>query len=383
MDECSDSTHEPHFSESNRIRVIDRIGVQPGLTFSAVIDARALDSISLDLAAGRFPSSTRPAIEYLQATTPRGGRVLDLGTHIGTFTLAAAALGYEVMGVEASPQNVSLLRASLQKNRFGRVHLVNAAVSDRSGTLEFSPAGPYGYVGAAGVGRSSVSIPALRVDDLLAERGWDRVDFLKMDIEGSEIAGLQGMPRLLSASNAPTVFVESNGHTLRFFDESPTRLKQLLEGYGYRSYLIEAGRLCPVQPGDFQPITCVDYLALKRLSPVLNGCRIDRPLTYKEVVVRIVHSAHSEHDSERLYISRTLTSAGSEILASRRVHEIVELLRRDKCQDVREAAATITLPTARPDWWIGCHRGIEAIRRPFFRSRGRAHKPSNASTHLG
>ncbi len=44
---------------------LTELEVQPGLTISVVIDAQATDSISLDLAAGRFPATTRPAVEYL------------------------------------------------------------------------------------------------------------------------------------------------------------------------------------------------------------------------------------------------------------------------------------------------------------------------------
>jgi FkbM family methyltransferase len=376
MDECSGESVDLRSLDANRMRVIDRIEVRSQVTFSATIDQRADDPISLELAAGRFPESTRAAIEYLQASTPRAGRVLDLGTHVGTFTLAAAAMGYEVIGVEASPENASLLRASLERNGFDRVQLVNAAVSDRPGTLEFSQGGPYGHVGVREAGQASVSVPAIRIDDLVAERGWERVDFIKMDIEGSEIAGLQGMARLLSADDAPTIFVESNGHTLDFFNESPDRLKSLLEGYAYQSYLVEPGRLCPVQANDFQPITCVDYLALKRPATTLEGCRIDRPLTFKELVVRIVHSAHSPHVAERRYIARTLAQAAPEIRASKRVHQAVELLRRDSCTEVRDAARAISLEPARSDWLVSWHRGLDAIRNPFDSRRAR--KPSRS-----
>src|SRR5262245_18639865 len=100
------------------VNVAERVAVQARVEFAAVTDNAATDSISRDLAAGRFPAPTRPALEYLQSLTPRGGRVLDLGTHVGSFTLAAAALGYEVVGVEASPRNAALLKASLEKNGF-------------------------------------------------------------------------------------------------------------------------------------------------------------------------------------------------------------------------------------------------------------------------
>lgn len=99
MGEGSDPSAAFRSVDADYVQIIDRIEVQPGVTFSAVIDRRASDPISLELASGRFPESTRAAIEYLQASTPRGGRVLDLGTHVGTFTLAAAAMGYEVVGV--------------------------------------------------------------------------------------------------------------------------------------------------------------------------------------------------------------------------------------------------------------------------------------------
>jgi FkbM family methyltransferase len=376
MDECSEQSAGLRALDANHATVIDRIVVQSQLSFSAVIDRRADDPISLELAAGRFPESTRDAIRYLQASTPRGGRVLDLGAHVGTFTLAAAAMGYEVIGVEASPQNAALLGASLERNGFDRVQLVNAAVSDRPGPLEFSQGGPYGHVGVREAGQSSVSVPGIRIDDLVAERGWGRVDFIKMDIEGSEIAGLRGMSRLLSADDAPTILVESNGHTLHFFNASPYQLKLLLEGYGYRNYLLEPGRLCPVRANDFQAITCVDYLALKRPATTLEGCRVDRPLTFKELVVRVVHAAHSAHASERLYIARTLAQAPAEIRASRRVHRAVESLRRDECAEVRAAACAMTLEPARADWLLSWHRGVDAIRIPFLTRL--AHQPSRS-----
>ena len=94
MDEGTERSPDSRSYEVDSIRYIERVGVLDRTTFAAAIDIHASDAISLDLAAGRFPESTRPAIECLVATTPRGGRVLDLGTHIGTFTLAAAAMGW-------------------------------------------------------------------------------------------------------------------------------------------------------------------------------------------------------------------------------------------------------------------------------------------------
>jgi len=365
MDESKEHVGEPQLGHVPRVRFVERIGGERGLQFTVAFDEDAPDAITSELAAGRLPEVALHAIESLKATTPRGGRVLDLGTHVGTFTLAAAAMGYEVIGVEASPQNAYLLRSSLQRNGFDRVHLVNAAVSDRPGTLEFSQAGPYGHVVAPGTVGGAVSVPAVRIDDLLAERGWDRVDFIKMDIEGSEIAGLKGMHKLLSDPKAAPILVESNGHTLKFFDHVPKDLKAALAGYGYRNYLVESDRLYPVQTSDFQPGTCVDYLALKRSPAELVGYRVERPLSHDSLVDRLLQSAAAPSVAERGYIARALADAAPELLADPRVQDTLAQLRDDPDPSVRSAAAMVRQVEPQSSWRLRWHRGLAAIRAPF------------------
>ena len=110
-----------------------------------------------------------------------GCRVLDLGAHIGTFSLAAAAHGCEVVSVEASPWNVALLQASIDKNSFGKqIRVANVAVSDFSGTLNFIQAGPFGLVANPALSDTTTTVPAVTGDDLLAQMGWDRVDLIKL-----------------------------------------------------------------------------------------------------------------------------------------------------------------------------------------------------------
>lgn len=344
-----------------------RVEVVPGVGFVACTEPSAPDEISQSLAAGRFPVETRAAVEYLQALTPRGGRVLDLGGHVGTFTLAAAALGYEVICFEASPRNAAVLRASLEHNRFARARLVHAAVSDRAGTLEFEQGGPFGHVGIANSGAPTVSVPAITVDDIVAQAGWKRVDFIKIDIEGSEIAGLAGMKRLLSDRGAPPLFIESNGHTLAMFNQTPETLKGVLESYGYRNYLVDESRLCPVRPHDFQAITCVDYLAVKRAPRGSRQFLVDRPLSLEETVSRVQRSASSPALPQRAYIARALRDAPPAVLASEAVQSCIEALRNDPEAQVREAARAIVLPKARRFLFARWHPPRLGWNLPHFR----------------
>jgi hypothetical protein len=115
-----------------------------------------------------------------------------------------------------------------------------------------------------------VNVPAVTVDDLLVEIGWDRPDFIKMDIEGSEVVALRGMAGLLAGPNAPPIYYESNGHTLAFYGQSTKNLKASAANAGYVNYLIESDKLVPVSTEDFQGQTCVDYLALKTVPSTLT-----------------------------------------------------------------------------------------------------------------
>lgn len=349
MEETNPRRYETPPGAPENIRVCENVTVRPGVGFTLITGAEAVDELSHELTSGTLPDTYHPLVELLESLVPPGGRVLDLGTHVGTFTLTAAALGYEVVGVEASGRNASLLQASLGRNQFDRVRLVHAAVSDRPGTLEFSQGGPYGHVAAPGSWPADSVVTALAVDDLLDELGWDRVDFIKMDIEGSEVAGLHGLARRLGRADAPPLFVESNGHTLSLYGQTPASLKAMLEGFGYEIYQVEAGRLRPIRKADFQPLTCVDYLALKgaaQLEKVARTFRIDPPLSDEQVIEQVLVMCKSNGADNRGHVARALAAASPAVLSADEVSRAVESLRADGNESVREAAGSIRLPSA-------------------------------------
>ena len=191
-------------------------------------------------------------------------KVLDLGAHLGGFAMFAGALGCEVIALEASPRNAALVRKSVEANEFDNVTVVHAAVSDQPGELEFSAYGPYGHIASTATNLPTVRVRALTVDELLAEHGWDSVKFIKMDVEGSEISALRGMSKLLNSDSAPTILLESNSHTLGFYDKTPADLLAELKSFGYKVYTRgENNSLTEVDENVKQVETIMDYLAEK------------------------------------------------------------------------------------------------------------------------
>ena len=307
------------------------------------------DPVSALLQAGTFPLPR--LFEVLTRCISGGGRVIDLGAHVGSFTLSAAAAGYEVLSIEASPPNAELIRRSIDANGFTNVRLENIAISDRDGALQFHCRGPYGHL-ATGGEMGNASVEATTLDKLLARIGWDRVDFIKMDIEGSEVAALRGMQATIATSR-PVIFCESNGHMLNVFGETPQTLKQALVDFGYSLFLVEPDSLVPASAQDVQGCTVVDYLACGPLPPALaSRAAAVGAQAYRNTMAELVATAQSPNADVRRYAARALRDADAALRATEGAAELCALLRRDADEGVRTVAAEIPAPApARKAWW--------------------------------
>ena len=105
-----------------------------------------------------------------------------------------------VFTFEFVPDNLKILRQNLSANPelAKRIHLVERAMGDASGQeLAFTARGPASRVGGPAPAAGGLQVVTLTVDDLVDQRGLDRVDFIKMDIEGAELAALRGAEKVL------------------------------------------------------------------------------------------------------------------------------------------------------------------------------------------
>jgi FkbM family methyltransferase len=157
-------------------------------------DGRELDLLTLEQAVGDI-------YEQRDVAVRNGDVVFDVGAHLGTFTRIALQRGArQVIAVEPDPVNAACFgRTFASEIASGRVQLVEAAAWHSPGTLTFElgNASQTGHVGGAGGGRS-VAVRAVTLDDMATALTLDRVDFIKMDIEGAERHALAGARRLLA-----------------------------------------------------------------------------------------------------------------------------------------------------------------------------------------
>lgn len=191
-----------------------------------------------------------------------GDTVLDCGACFGgtsLFFLQAVGQSGRVFSFEFSPSNLSLFRRNIEMNPAlsERSELVQAPVGESSGQ-EFTvrgigPATHLVMDSAAPLRRikrkvlSYVSpryreyrtedrVATLSIDDLAQTRQIDRIDYVKMDIEGAELAALKGAKSVLERDR-PTLAV-CVYHKLEDFHTIPRYLDQL--GLGYEFFLQHA-----------------------------------------------------------------------------------------------------------------------------------------------
>lgn len=134
-----------------------------------------------------------------------GGVFVDVGANVGTTTLAALERFDRAIAVEAEPRNAALLRANAALNRLeDRVTVVEAACSSTHGEVELRLSrGHHGghAVGRPKAGEESLRVPAITLDELVANAGVAPADvgLVWMDVGGHEEEVLRGGASLLAA----------------------------------------------------------------------------------------------------------------------------------------------------------------------------------------
>jgi FkbM family methyltransferase len=323
-----------------------------GIEFSIYVDKKAEDIISKPILAQAFEiKDIYPHYAALFDLVPAGSKVLDLGAHIGTFSFFAGSQGYEVLAVEASTVNAALLRESIKENNYNNIQVENFVVSDHKGEINFYQDGPYGHISEDLGNPKNITVPSVTIDDLLSQKGWRKVDFIKMDIEGAEISAIQGMKDLLSRSDAPTILFESNGIALNHFGWTTNDLMTSLEAFGYRCFYFRPGKLHPIDSKDIQILVIEDCLAVKNIDLDPLKWRITPPFTFNEKIDYITICCEHPNVDIRTHIGRSLRFAKPDILANERVQRGLGQLKKAEEPIVRNEVS----------WWNSAIFSEESI----------------------
>lgn len=321
------------------------VSVAGGPRIQLCVDPAAGDAVASWFIDHGHRSIDEPVQRAFVGAVRPGDRVLDLGSHLGLFSLTAAALGASVLSVDANREHCRLLSLAADRNGFDDVHVAHVAIagSDDVTSVSFIERSIHGHVLPDGaVDPSAVTVAARTVDALLDDLGWDGLDVVKMDIEGSEVAALRGMERLFGSGARPVLVFECNASMLAVQGWSVPALRTLLCDFGYELHLIDhlrPGVLVTAGPLDVQPESASDVIACVPGDRERIGAswRIEEPFDEVTLVTRIIDAANSSAPGYRRHSAELLRDGPAWL----RDHPVASSTRRalllDESADVRTA----------------------------------------------
>ena len=173
----------------------------------------------------------------------QGMCVFDVGANAGVFTLVAAKLvgdGGIVHAFEPSPRDRERLLANVRLNRQSNVRVHAEALGGAAGKAILAVAGAEhpghntigGFAYSDDAAAYSVEVDVTTLDEIVAREGLNRLDILKIDVEGAETAVLLGAKAALGRFR-PIILVEAQDASLRQAGSSVSELLGLLRAQDY------------------------------------------------------------------------------------------------------------------------------------------------------
>lgn len=188
------------------------------------------------------------ATELFRKMIKKGMIVVDMGAHIGYYTLMSARLvGDEgkIYAFEPYPPSYKLLVKNIQVNGYRNVIPVQKALSNKKGKVTL-------FLDQRVSGNNSLSrdnVPdlanSIQIESITLDEYFEKdvknlkVDFIKMDTQGAEGLVLQGMTKIIEKNNNLKILMEFWPFGLRNMGEDPQKLLNKLKQYGFQLQRID------------------------------------------------------------------------------------------------------------------------------------------------
>lgn len=189
-------------------------------------------------------------IDLLKKIITPGDFILDIGANIGFYAKLLSEFTTEkgkVFCFEPDSQNFNYL----VKNTKGikNITLFNKAVSDKTDTIKVYkskllnvdhrtyPVNNYDSV---------EEITSVSIDELIKDKTIEKVDVIKIDIQGYELTAFNGMNHLLSTTDHLKIIAEYWPHGFKRAGTSAIAFYDFFDTMGYRFYLIDDGNLTKI-----------------------------------------------------------------------------------------------------------------------------------------
>jgi FkbM family methyltransferase len=305
-----------------------------------------------DLYAAFGRKAERGIVEVL-GNLPAGGVVVDIGAHIGGFSLIAArAVGPtgHVFSIEPVSANTRLLEKNARLNNITWITPIEAAVGRKGGSIELLVSDAdtmlattrqswanilHGERAPALLKRSQVNL--ITVDGFVREYALSHIALMKIDVEAAEMDVLAGAAETLARGAIEQLIIEIHGPTVKWMD-----VVAILRGYGYDTSDIGPGEMhATLRRAAGRPSGTAGAFR-KPVTVGLIGCGAVSDKFYSKALATLAYEGLAETvalvdpDPER-------RSAVSVSLAAARQYSDIESMLKEATPDLAIIAAPHTL----------------------------------------
>jgi len=193
----------------------------------------------------------RGTTELVKKEIKERDTILDIGANIGYYTLLFAKMAGpdgKVIAFEPEPKNFDLLSKNVTINGYSNVTLVQKAVSNETGEIDlciFEDNPKAHRIFNPQHNRPSIKVDVVKLDDYFSNKE-EKIDFIKLDVEGAELLALKGMSGLISRQKQVKLVTEFYPNCLKIAGVDPAEFLRFFTEHGFKIYNIYRSELAEV-----------------------------------------------------------------------------------------------------------------------------------------
>jgi len=175
-----------------------------GLRWKVDVDVTSGDGIG--------PQHEDSVEQVLLSLIPKGGVFLDVGAHVGHYSLRASKVAGKVIAIEPNPETIKRLKENIELNEIYNIAVHEIAAWDKGEPLGMTSPNDAirdGSMRALPVAevRAGWHVDGRPLDNVLKDE--PRIDVIKLDVEGADLHALRGMRELIT-KHRPVMFIEDH-----------------------------------------------------------------------------------------------------------------------------------------------------------------------------
>ena len=174
-----------------------------------------------------------------------GNIVVDVGANIGLHTLNMARIvgnAGQVFAFEPDPSNFEILKKNVMINNYKNIILEQKAVGDKHGRTTLYQSdhpGKHRIFPQTEQAKSQVQVELTNLDNYFDSDMIDKINFIKIDVEGLEFSVLKGMKNILKNSKKIKILFEFMPENTMEVGFTPIELLNYLTSNNFKLYCMD------------------------------------------------------------------------------------------------------------------------------------------------